>query len=65
MEFAESHAAQSGYASVRLDAYTANQRSVELHRRRGYREVGQVYFPRRSMPFWCFELVVDEPRPMR
>jgi ribosomal protein S18 acetylase RimI-like enzyme len=65
MEFAESHAARSGYASVRLDAYTANQRSVELYRRRGYREVGQVYFPRRSMPFWCFELVVDEPRPMR
>ena len=65
MEFAEVHAARSGYASVRLDAYTANQRSVDLYRRRGYREVGQVYFPRRTMPFWCFELSVEEARAMR
>jgi ribosomal protein S18 acetylase RimI-like enzyme len=56
MEFAESHAAEQGFASVRLDAYTGNPRSVELYRRRGYREVGQVRFPRRALPFWCFEL---------
>jgi hypothetical protein len=62
MDFAESHAARSGYASIRLDAYTGNPRSVQLYRRRGYREVGQVYFPRRTLPFWCFELIVDGPR---
>jgi GNAT superfamily N-acetyltransferase len=61
MDFAESHAARSGYASIRLDAYTGNPRSVQLYRRRGYREVGQVYFPRRTLPFWCFELIVDGP----
>ena len=59
MEFAELHAARSGYASVRLDAYTGNPRSVQLYRRRGYREVGQIHFPRRELPFWCFELIVD------
>jgi ribosomal protein S18 acetylase RimI-like enzyme len=58
MDFAESHAAGCGCASVRLDAYTANPRSVELYRRRGYREVGQIRFPRRELPFWCFELDV-------
>jgi ribosomal protein S18 acetylase RimI-like enzyme len=58
MDFAESYAAQHGYASVRLDAYTANERSVDLYRRRGYREVGQVRFPRGELPFWCFELSV-------
>jgi ribosomal protein S18 acetylase RimI-like enzyme len=59
MAFAELHAARSGYASVRLDAYTGNPRSVQLYRRRGYREVGQIHFPRRALPFWCFELIVD------
>ena len=56
MDFAESYAAERGYASIRLDAYTGNPRSVRLYRRRGYREVGQVRFPRRALPFWCFEL---------
>ena len=59
MEFAESLAARRGYASIRLDAYTGNPRSVQLYRRRGYREVGQIHFPRRELPFWCFELIVD------
>jgi ribosomal protein S18 acetylase RimI-like enzyme len=59
MEFAELHAARSGYASIRLDAYTGNPRSVALYRRRGYRTVGQIHFPRRELPFWCFELMLD------
>ncbi len=59
MDFAELRAAELGYASVRLDAYAGNARSVELYRRRGYREVGQVRFPRRELPFWCFELAVQ------
>jgi ribosomal protein S18 acetylase RimI-like enzyme len=56
MDFAESLAAERGYASVRLDAYTANPQAVGLYLRRGYREAGQVYFARRSLPFYCFEL---------
>ena len=56
MDFAESYASEQGCVSVRLDAYTGNSRSVELYRRRGYRAVGQVHFPRRELPFWCFEL---------
>lgn len=62
MEFAESYAAGYGYGSVRLDAYTGNPRSVSLYRRRGYREVGQIRFPRRELPFWCFELGVRPAR---
>ena len=62
MDFAESRARDSGFASVRLDAYTGNPRSVALYRSRGYREVGQVRFPRRALPFWCFELDVLAPR---
>ena len=61
MDFAEQHAARHGYASVRLDAYSANTRSVALYRRRGYREAGQIFFPRRNLPFHCFELRVRQP----
>ncbi len=62
MDFAESYALERGCASVRLDAYTGNPRSVELYRKRGYRAVGQVRFPRRELPFWCFELDVRSQR---
>ena len=62
MEFAESHAAARRCASVRLDAYTGNPRAVALYRRRGYREAGQVFFPRRTLPFYCFERASTAPR---
>jgi ribosomal protein S18 acetylase RimI-like enzyme len=58
MDFAERHAAREGYASVRLDAYSPNSRSVSMYRTRGYREAGTVFFPRRPHPFYCFELAL-------
>jgi ribosomal protein S18 acetylase RimI-like enzyme len=59
MEFAEHFAATHQFASVRLDAYTANPQSVALYVRRGYREAGQVFFTRRPLPFYCFELDIS------
>lgn len=55
MDYAEAHAAHHRFASVRLDAYSGNPQALALYRRRGYREAGQVFFPRRSLPFHCFE----------
>ena len=55
MDFVESHARRQGFASIRLDAYTDNPDAMALYRRRGYREAGQVFFPRRLQPFACFE----------
>ncbi|MDF1501646.1 GNAT family N-acetyltransferase, partial [Roseisolibacter sp. H3M3-2] len=55
MAHVEALAARHGYASVRLDAYTGNPGSAALYRRRGYHEAGQVRFPRRPLPFHCFE----------
>jgi ribosomal protein S18 acetylase RimI-like enzyme len=60
MDFAEEHAKQHAYVSIRLDAYTGNSRAVRLYERRGYRKAGQVYFPRRTLPFFCFEKVLRE-----
>jgi ribosomal protein S18 acetylase RimI-like enzyme len=60
MAFAEAHAKQQFYVSIRLDAYTGNPRAVRLYERRGYRKAGQVYFPRRTLPFFCFEKILRE-----
>lgn len=59
MDHAEAYAARHGYRSVRLDAYSANARSVALYRARGYREAGRVHFARRTLFFHCFERAVE------
>ncbi len=48
MDFAEKHARERGYASIRLDAYTGNPRAMALYERRGYVRVGQTHFPAAS-----------------
>jgi GNAT superfamily N-acetyltransferase len=55
MEHVEAHAAHHRFASIRLDAYSGNPPALALYRRRGYREAGQLFFPRRALPFYCFE----------
>jgi ribosomal protein S18 acetylase RimI-like enzyme len=57
MGFAEDLALQRGYASIRLDAYSGNPKAVALYENRGYRRAGQVSFPRRDLPFYCFEKI--------
>jgi ribosomal protein S18 acetylase RimI-like enzyme len=59
MDFAEQHAASEGFASIRLDAYSGNPGAVALYRKRGYREAGQLYFPRRVLPFYLFERAAE------
>ncbi|MEZ5556918.1 GNAT family N-acetyltransferase, partial [Haliea sp.] len=55
MEFAERYASSLKHDAMRLDAYSANTAALSLYRSRGYREAGEVVFPRRSRPFICFE----------
>jgi ribosomal protein S18 acetylase RimI-like enzyme len=58
MTFAETFAAEHGFASVRLDAYSGNPAAVALYRHCGYREAGRVRFARRALPFYCFERAI-------
>lgn len=60
MDFSEGWAIRNAYASIRLDAYTGNPSAVKLYEHRGYRKAGQVYFPRRTRPFFCFEKILVE-----
>lgn len=55
MDFAESFAREHSFGSIRLDAYTGNPRALALYERRGYQRVAETVFPRRPLPFACFE----------
>ncbi|MCW5797004.1 MAG: GNAT family N-acetyltransferase [Nitrospira sp.] len=59
MDYVETHAEHHRFGSVRLDAYSGNPLALAFYRERGYREVGHVFFPRRSRPFYCFELDIQ------
>jgi len=59
MDFAENYASDHGFACIRLDAYTGNPRALALYERRGYERAGQTFFPRRRLPFDCFERIVQ------
>jgi ribosomal protein S18 acetylase RimI-like enzyme len=58
MDFAEHFAQQHRFSCIRLDSYTGNPRAQALYERRSYQRCGQAYFPRRELPFDCFEKIV-------
>lgn len=60
MDFAEGFAEKKGYTSVRLDVYTGNKMAITLYEKRGYMMAGQVFFPRRELPFYCMEKLLEE-----
>jgi ribosomal protein S18 acetylase RimI-like enzyme len=55
LEFAENYAANNGYTSIRLDAYSDNAKALRFYEKHQYKRVGQVHFPRRDLPFYCYE----------
>jgi len=59
MDFAEEHARQNGFVSVRLDTFSQNQRNQSFYETRGYQKLGDIFFPKQSeYPFHCYELVL-------
>ena len=60
MDFAEDFARSNGYISVRLDTFSQNQRNQRFYEARGYKRLGNIYFPKQSEhPFFCYELILD------
>lgn len=58
MDFAEDYAVKNNYASVRLDTFSQNKRNQKFYEQRGYKRLGNIYFPKQSnYPFYCYELV--------
>jgi ribosomal protein S18 acetylase RimI-like enzyme len=59
MDFAENHAREHRFVSVRLDTFSQNRRNQRFYEQRGYQKLGDIYFPKQSMhPFHCYELVL-------
>ncbi|WP_298550342.1 GNAT family N-acetyltransferase [uncultured Algibacter sp.] len=59
MEFAENYAHENKYQSVRLDTFSKNKRNQKFYELRGYKKLGDIYFPKQSEhPFHCYELVL-------
>lgn len=59
MGFAEQYAHKKKYLSIRLDTFSQNQRNQKFYETRGYKRLGDIYFPKQSIhPFHCYELVL-------
>jgi ribosomal protein S18 acetylase RimI-like enzyme len=59
LQFAEATASNNGYSSIRLDAYSDNPVALCLYERNGYVRKGEVIFPRRELPFICYEKLIQ------
>ena len=55
MDFAEQYGIDNGYSSVRLDAFSKNERVLKFYTNRGYQKRGEVFFPGRTQSFFCYE----------
>jgi len=59
MDFAENYAIENHYSSIRLDTFSQNKRNQKFYELRGYKQLGDIYFPKQSeFPFHCYELVL-------
>jgi len=58
IQFAENFAKENNYLSTRLDTFSKNKRNQKFYELRGYKKLGDIYFPKQSeFPFHCYELV--------
>lgn len=55
MDFAEDYAIKNNYSSIRLDAFSNNPRALRFYENRDYQRRGEVFFPGRELPFYCYE----------
>ncbi len=59
MDFAETMARSNKALSLRLDTFSENFRNQKFYEARGYRRLGNVYFPKQTdYPFYCYEFVL-------
>lgn len=59
MDVAEVKARQEGIASIRLDTFSQNPGNQRFYEQRGYRRLGEIFFPKQSEhPFYCYEFIL-------
>ena len=55
LKFVENFATKNNYSYTRLDAYSGNEKALKLYENFCYKKVGQIFFPLRDLPFYCYE----------
>jgi len=60
MNFMEDFAVKNQYSCIRLDAYSENTIALKLYDSMGYQRLGQVFFPFRESPFYCYEKALEK-----
>jgi ribosomal protein S18 acetylase RimI-like enzyme len=59
MDFAETFAKENNSTSIRLDTFSKNLRNQKFYEARGYKRLGNIFFPKQSEhPFYCYELLL-------
>lgn len=59
LSYGEDYAKNNGFTSIRLDTFSQNKRNHKFYELRGYKKLGDIYFPKQSEhPFHCYELVL-------
>lgn len=57
--YAEDFARKHHFKSIRLDTFSQNKRNQKFYELRGYKKLGDIYFPKQSeYPFHCYELAL-------
>lgn len=60
MDYALAYAKTKKIHSLRLDTFSQNTRNHTFYKARGYKRLGNIYFPKQSEhPFYCYEKVLD------
>jgi len=60
MDYALSYAKEKKAISLRLDTFSQNKRNHKFYEARGYKRLGNIFFPKQSEdPFYCYEKVLD------
>lgn len=59
MDFAENHAREQQYDSIRLDTFSQNPRNQRFYLNRNYTDLGSVYLKyKKEHPYYCYELLL-------
>ncbi|WP_142784645.1 GNAT family N-acetyltransferase [Changchengzhania lutea] len=59
MKFAEDYACNNNVNSIRLDTFSQNSKNQKFYELRGYKRLGNIYFPKQSeYPFYCYERIL-------
>lgn len=60
LAFAEEHARENGFTSLRLDVFAENEEAVALYHHLNFSMLGEIKFHYQQVPFYCFEKIISK-----